>query len=88
MTPSSPEQNNEIGAQVRWDAQREWSRAELEAAEVYHRDRLREAFCRLTANERQLLTCALAGNHPDALSILRPSVIRALAWADLQERCS
>lgn len=50
------------------------------------RDRLRVAFCRLTATERQLLTCALAGNHPPKFGDLRMPVLRALAWADREER--
>lgn len=45
-------------------------------------DRLTEAFGKLTGPERQLLTCALAGNHPAKLAHLRMPVLRALAKAD------
>lgn len=48
-----------------------------------NRDRLHKAFGLLTPHERQLLTCALAGNHPGRYDELRPSVIRALAWIDM-----
>lgn len=41
-----------------------------------------EAFARLTPDERQLLTCALAGNHPESLAPLRMEVLRGLAKAD------
>lgn len=41
-----------------------------------------EAFARLTAGERQLLVCALAGNHPPRLAPLRMEVLRGLAKAD------
>ena len=44
------------------------------------------AFQRLTADERQLLICALAGNHPPKLAHLRMPVLRALAKADGWER--
>lgn len=44
-------------------------------------ERLAEAFARLTGPERQLLVCALAGNHPPGLAKLRPPVLRALATA-------
>jgi len=44
-------------------------------------DRLAEAFSRLSGPERQLLVCALAGNHPDGLAQLRPAMIRGLAKA-------
>jgi hypothetical protein len=41
----------------------------------------------LSGPERQLLTCALAGNHPPFLGPLRMPVLRALARADgLQRR--
>lgn len=45
-------------------------------------DRLAEAFRMLSGPERQLLTCALAGNHPTQLAPLRPSMLRGLAKAD------
>jgi hypothetical protein len=45
--------------------------------------RLNAAFERLTVSERQLLTAALAGNHPEHLAYLRDGVIRALARPDL-----
>lgn len=50
---------------------------------ISNRTRLQDAFSRLTPHERRLLTCALAGNHPEQYAPLRPSVIRALAWADM-----
>ena len=43
---------------------------------------LEEVLAGLSPDVRQLLTCALAGNHPDALSHLRDPVIRSLARAD------
>ena len=46
------------------------------------RDTLTEAFAMLTPDERQLLTCALAGNHPEWLAPLRMEVLRGLAKAD------
>jgi hypothetical protein len=46
------------------------------------RDTLTAAFAMLTPDERQLLTCALAGNHPDQLAHLRMEVLRGLARAD------
>lgn len=45
-------------------------------------ERLDRAFCYLTPDERQVLTCALAGNHPERLAIHRAALIRALARAD------
>jgi hypothetical protein len=48
--------------------------------------RLADAFRQLEPRERQLLTAALAGNHPDGLSDLRPDVIRALATAERYPR--
>lgn len=47
---------------------------------------LRESFALLTPDERQLLTCALAGNHPDRLAPLRTSVLRGLAYADMSAK--
>jgi hypothetical protein len=47
-------------------------------------DRLVQAFDLLLPDERQLLTAALAGNHPAALDDLRVPVLRALAKADLR----
>lgn len=44
-------------------------------------DRLAEAFGQLTGPERQLLVCALAGNHPPGLAELRPPVLRGLIKA-------
>lgn len=44
-------------------------------------DRLTLVFKRLTEDERQLLTCALAGNHPPRLNDLRIPVLRGLAKA-------
>lgn len=44
-------------------------------------DRLADAFGRLTGPERQLLVCALAGNHPPSLAELRLPVLRGLAKA-------
>ncbi len=46
-----------------------------------HSDRLAQAFRLLSAPERQLLVCALAGNHPPHLSELRMPVLRGLAKA-------
>lgn len=43
------------------------------------------AFRRFTKDERQLLLCALAGNHPERLAPLRPKTLRALARADKLE---
>jgi hypothetical protein len=45
------------------------------------RERLTAAFTMLTDEERQLFICALAGNHPQRLSYLRPAVLRGLARA-------
>lgn len=50
------------------------------------KDRLEAAFGHLTPDERQLLTCALAGNFPTRLSSLRMPVLRALAKADKEGR--
>ena len=50
--------------------------------EQHRRERLSKAFALLNPDERQLLTCALAGNHPPALASLRMPVLRALARAD------
>lgn len=47
-------------------------------------DRLADAFRLLTGPERQLLVCALAGNFPERLNELRPSVLRGLAKAGLR----
>ena len=47
-------------------------------------DRLVQAFDLLLPDERQLLTAALAGNHPAVLDDLRVPVLRALAKADLR----
>jgi len=44
-------------------------------------DRLGDAFGALTGPERQLLVCALAGNHPPNLAVLRAPVLRGLARA-------
>lgn len=44
--------------------------------------RLTEAFKQLDVRELQLLTCALAGNHPPQLADLRRDVIKALAKAE------
>ena len=44
------------------------------------------AFSRLTADERQLLICALAGNFPERLAPLRMEVLRGLANADRREK--
>lgn len=52
------------------------------ATEELLRERLIYAFSCLRDEERQLLTSALAGNHPEALAHVRPTVIRALALAD------
>lgn len=49
-------------------------------------ERLVAAFSHLTQDERQLLTCALAGNHPLRLAPLRMPVLRALARADHRDR--
>jgi hypothetical protein len=38
-----------------------------------------DLFAQLSAPERQLLVCALAGNHPPSLAHLRVPVLRALA---------
>lgn len=47
------------------------------------RDReLAVVFSQLTRPERQLLTAALAGNHPQSLSECRRDVIAGLARAD------
>ena len=46
------------------------------------RDTLIAAFAMLTPAERQLITCALAGNHPERLAPLRMEVLRGLARAD------
>jgi hypothetical protein len=46
------------------------------------RDTLVAAFSLLTASERQLLICALAGNFPPKLAHLRMEVLRGLAKAD------
>lgn len=46
------------------------------------RERLSKAFALLNPDERQLLTCALAGNHPSGLASLRMPVLRALARAE------
>lgn len=40
---------------------------------------LRRAFALLTADERQLITAALAGNYPPRLASLRLPILRALA---------
>lgn len=45
-------------------------------------DRLVSAFAALDSRERQLLTCALAGNYPESMADLRMPVLRALAEAD------
>jgi hypothetical protein len=45
-------------------------------------DRLAEVFRQLSGPERQLLVCALAGNHPPNLAPIRPRVLRGLAKAD------
>lgn len=50
------------------------------------RERLYGAFSALTADERQLLTCALAGNHPPKLAHLRMPVLRSLARANGDQR--
>ena len=47
---------------------------------------LEEAFELLHPDERQLLTCALAGNHPPHLAHLRMPILRALAKCDHQQR--
>jgi hypothetical protein len=39
-------------------------------------------FKALTQDQRQLLVCALAGNHPPRLAHLRMDVLRMLAKAD------
>lgn len=44
-----------------------------------NRETLDYVFALLTDGERQLLICALAGNHPDRLRPLRPEVLRSLA---------
>ena len=48
--------------------------------------RIVEAVKSLTPNERHMLTCALVGNFPDGFSELRPTMLRALAIADHEER--
>lgn len=62
----------------------------VEVGEARHRrgpgDRLERAFAELNAGERQLLTCALAGNHPPHLAPFRMPVLRALAKADRAAR--
>lgn len=40
----------------------------------------------LTADQRQLLVCALAGNHPPKLAHLRMDVLRDLARADREAK--
>ncbi len=44
-------------------------------------DRLADAFGRLSSPERQLIVCALAGNHPENLRARRIPVLRGLAKA-------
>lgn len=48
--------------------------------------RLTAAFLALSPGERQLLLCALAGNHPPKLAELRMPVLRGLAKADRLEK--
>lgn len=55
------------------------SEIELCSIQQSPRPTLRAAFAKLTYAERHLLTCALAGNHPDRYAHLRPEIIRALA---------
>lgn len=45
-------------------------------------ERREAAFDLLTPDERQLLTCALAGNHPPRLAYLRVPILRSLAVVD------
>lgn len=45
---------------------------------------MKNPFILLSADVRQLLTCVLAGNHPDSLDHLREPVVRALAQADME----
>lgn len=47
--------------------------------ELSDSERLERVFAGLSSLERQLLVCALAGDHPLVLTALRPPVLRALS---------